>query len=303
MSRYESSSVRSKPRPVALFLLPLIGVLATQGCGAPESTKASPTPSSSPAAVTLNSEERANGVYALAAVGSVPSGAVTFTLDNFGDSERGAQLVRVEADHDAAETFTALRTVASGGPMPAWLAWAGGIGVVRPGQHYVFSVVLKPGRYYVVDGSFQGKASAVAKLESRAQLDVVQADYPAKLPQAAASIAATDNGFTPQGLSVGSAVVRLQNTGKQPHNVVLSRILPGKTLGDVNEYVASDDDAAPPPVDLGNETVSGTLSPGMQQTLELDLRAGNYALLCFASDLLGGPPHVVTGAADEVRVG
>jgi hypothetical protein len=48
--------------------------------------------------------------------------------------------------------------------------------------------------------------------------------------------------------------------------------------------------------------ISGVLAGGTRENLPLDLKPGRYALLCFASDRAGGPPHVAKGMLDEVTV-
>ena len=83
---------------------------------------------------------------------------------------------------------------------------------------------------------------------------------------------------------------------------MVSPILPGRTLDDVRAFAAGDD-SGPPPVDFSREVISGVLAPGPAQTLALDLRPGRYALLCFASDRNGGPPHAVGGMVAEAQVG
>ena len=40
----------------------------------------------------------------------------------------------------------------------------------------------------------------------------------------------------------------------------------------------------------------------MAQAVELNLRPGRYALLCFAADRKGGPPHVMQGMIAQTRV-
>ncbi len=185
--------------------------------------------------------------------------------------------------------------------MPDWLAWAGGIGVVRPGQTYIFSVELEAGRYYVIDRSFQGRSNDFASLDARAQLEVTPTERRAALPAAAGSITVTDGGFAPRDLAAGAVTVLLENAGDEPHDFVISPILAGKTLEDVKTFATSDD-SGPPPVDLEREVISGNLSAGMKQTIRVEFAPGTYALLCFASDLAGGPPHVVTGELTDLTI-
>ena len=39
-----------------------------------------------------------------------------------------------------------------------------------------------------------------------------------------------------------------------------------------------------------------------KQTVEVDLKSGKYALLCFVPDRKGGPPHVAKGMVSEATV-
>jgi hypothetical protein len=172
--------------------------------------------------------------------------------------------------------------------------------VIRPGQRGSFTVELGPGRYYVIDRSFKGNRATLATLAARAALDVASQGKRAPLPAAAASLTATEYRFQTRRLTAGRHTVRLENAGKQPHNFVISPIRAGRTLADVAKYV--ENGSGPPPVDLERETISGVLERGTRQDLPLDLKPGNYALLCFASDRAGGPPHVAKGMLGEVTV-
>lgn len=284
------------------ILLLLLAALTLQGCGNTDTKPSTTKPAPAADQVILSTDGPATGIYPVEADPTLASGAVTFTVDNPGKSERGAQLVRVDTGHSAADAFEALKKVGDGEPMPTWLAWAGGVGVTRPGQAYTFSVVLEPGTYYAIDRSFEGRSSDFENLDDQAQITVVAAEQPAPLPATTGSITATKDGFETDALNAGARTVLLDNETTQPHNFVVSPILAGKTLDDVKAFATSDDDSVPPPVDLEREIVSGTLAAGMQQTLGLDLTAGSYALLCFASDAAGGPPHIVTGETYEVKV-
>ena len=42
---------------------------------------------------------------------------------------------------------------------------------------------------------------------------------------------------------------------------------------------------------------------GDSQSVELELKEGKYALLCFVPDRAGGPPHAVKGMISEAVVG
>ena len=83
---------------------------------------------------------------------------------------------------------------------------------------------------------------------------------------------------------------------------MLSPILEGRTLEDVKAFATGEEESGPPPVDFANEVISGVLGGGAKQTMRLNLQAGRYALICFASDRKGGPPHAAKGMVTEVTV-
>jgi hypothetical protein len=282
--------------PAAITLM-AAGAALLPGVGDAAPTSRRPA---APAEVRLTDAGSRSGVYAIDGARSLPRGAIRFAVTNSGKTERGAELVAVAGDHGIAEAFVALTRLQKGARMPSWLRWAGGIGVVRPGQRGSFTVDLGPGRYYAVDRSFAGAPAALSTLAAKAELEITRQGEPAPLPAAAASITATEYHFRARGLSAGRHTVRLENAGIEPHNFVIAPIREGKTLADVKKYVESE--SGPPPVDFSRETISGVLAGGTRENLPLDLERGRYALLCFASDRAGGPPHVSKGMLNEITV-
>lgn len=269
-------------------------VLAVAGCG--ESSADRPP---APPAVTLGDTVPRSGVYAVGGARAVPAGATRITVRNDTRRERGAQLVRVDRGRAAAQVLAAVRAVGEGKPMPAWMHWAGGLGVVRPGTTSTFTVTLRRGRHYVVDRSYRGRR---APAESGTFLDVGRAGEAAVLPRAPATITAREYRFVARGLAAGPLVTRLRNAGRQPHDFVIAPILAGRTLADVRAFATGESEEGPPPVDFAREVISGALAPGTAQTMRLNLRPGRYALLCFTSDRRGGPPHVVSGMIAQATV-
>lgn len=266
-------------------------------CGDAETT--SPRPAA-PAEVTITATGTPSGVYSINEPRTLRRGAVRFTVTNDGKSERGAELIAVAGKRSLVDAFAALIKARAGSPTPGWVRWAGGLGVLRPGQRSTFTVDLMPGRYYLIDRSFEGKPSTLAKLSAEAELNITRGARTAPLPAARPTITATEYRFRARGLRSGSQNVRLENAGTEPHNFVISPLREGKTLADVKRYVETE--SGPPPVDFSRETISGVLAGRSRQNLVLDLKPGRYALLCFASDLAGGPPHILKGMLDETTV-
>jgi hypothetical protein len=148
------------PPLLSAFTLMAIGGASLSGCG--DAGQTSPR-AAAPAEVTLTDAGSPSGVYPIDGPHSLAHGAVRFSVTNNGKTERGAELVAVAGDHGLDETFAALIKARDGAPTPGWVRWAGGIGVIHPGQHGSFTVDLTPGRYYVIDRSFKGRPATLAK--------------------------------------------------------------------------------------------------------------------------------------------
>jgi len=294
-------SLVPRSTPFRCLLLALAAASTAAGCGSSERPAASldPVAARASAAVELTETTPPSALYAIEGRRSVPAGATRVTVRNLSARERGAQIVRVEGRRGPRRVLAAVRAASAGRPLPRWLQWAGGVGVIRPRSKVSLRVDLRPGRHYVVDRSYE-RAHPGAVRGSSTLLTVTRAREQALLP-AAATITARDYAFHGGDLRAGRRLVKLRNAGAQPHDVVIAPIVPGRTLDDVRAF-ALGDESGPPPVDFSREVISGVLAPGQAQTLAVDLRPGSYALLCFASDRKGGPPHVVKGMLAETRV-
>ncbi len=113
------------------------------------------------------------------------------------------------------------------------------------------------------------------------------------LPTSIGTVEAVDFGFTSvPSLQAGTNVVRLNNRGKQPHEINLVELGPGTTIDDVLAWFK--EPAGPPPM----RSLSGVaVSPGTEGTAEFELERGStYALICAIPDFLGDfQPHVTKG--------
>jgi len=84
------------------------------------------------------------------------------------------------------------------------------------------------------------------------------------------------------------------NTGV-PHFVILQQVVEGTTTDQVLEYLQSGVET-PPPWGLQAGMETGSLSPGRSMTVNYDLPAGQYVIMCFFPDpKMGGMPHALMG--------
>jgi hypothetical protein len=91
------------------------------------------------------------------------------------------------------------------------------------------------------------------------------------------------------------------NTGV-PHFVILQQVVEGTTTDQVLEFLQSGDEGQPPwGLPGGMETAS--ISPGRSMTVDYDLPAGQYVVMCFFPDpAMDGMPHAFMGMLEMIHL-
>ena len=225
---------------------------------------------------------------------SVDGGVVEITFKNSADSGQEAQLVKVEGDHSVDEV---LKVIGSREPVPipSWMKGGGGVGEIEPGKTATATQDLGAGKYYVVGAAERGKPPTATL--------TVEGEGGGELPKTDAKITAKDYSFTTSNLKSGSKQVAFENTGRELHHVVALPMRKGATLADVKKFAASEGKSdGPPPVEEKGARNSAVIDSGIRQVIDLPLKKGNYALLCFITDRKGGPPHVAKGMVSQATV-
>lgn len=89
-----------------------------------------------------------------------------------------------------------------------------------------------------------------------------------------------------------------------PHFVVLQQVAEGTTTDEVLEYLQTSDEQTPPPAwAMPAEMETGSLSPGRSMTVDYDLPAGQYVVMCFFPDpKMGGMPHALMGMLEMIHL-
>jgi uncharacterized cupredoxin-like copper-binding protein len=113
-------------------------------------------------------------------------------------------------------------------------------------------------------------------------------------------IKATDYAFdAPAQVNAGLISVRLENNGQELHHAQIARLQDGKTTADLQAALAQGEQAAIALLEfVGGPSV---LDPGKSQEVVLDLKAGNYVLLCFIASA-DGVPHLAKGMVKPIQV-
>jgi hypothetical protein len=251
------------------------------------------TPAHAPPVVTVVATD-----YSLSLPATLPAGPTAFRLENRGRELHHLELVRLQPGRTAADLVRAMK---AGGPPPPWAAEAGGPNGVDPGATSPAATVpLAAGRYVAIcvipgpDG-----VPHVMKGMYR-DLLVTPSVRPVALEAAAGdTLTMFDYGFrASRPLATGARRVLVRNAGKQPHEMELARLLPGKTPADLAAW--AEKMAGPPPARF-----VGGVSPiaaGGANELALDLAPGHYVMLCFVPDAMDGKPHVAHGMVHDMEV-
>ncbi len=226
---------------------------------------------------------------------SVPEGWVLLALENRqAQGDNSADVLRVP-DGETADSVLASLAGASAGP-PPWVATATFAGApwVPAGSTAEAAVRLEAGEWLLFN--------PVAPL-APARLTVAAAT-PTAPPSLTPAVTVDLREFAFVGLDkpipAGPAVWHVANTGKQPHLMVLSRVPDDLEQAAFMAGLTAALSGTPGPVPAGFEQVRtvggcGTLSPGQEISLGLDLAAGTYEAACFFPDLATGAPHMTEG--------
>jgi plastocyanin len=249
------------------------------------------TPAAAPTLVTVTARD-----FAFAAPATVPAGLTTVRLVNEGKEMHHAQLVHLDAGHTVEEL---MRAAGEHGPIPAWAHFVGGPNVPAPGGFTEATMELQPGTYALVCFIPSGDGVPHLMKGMVKGLTVVPARSEAVAPAADVRMVLRDYAFdiAPE-ITAGRRVIRVENAAAQPHEVVLMRLAPGKTVQDLLGWLQTQ--AGPPPaVPLGGTSF---LSTGESNQITADMEPGEYALLCFVPDAKDGAPHVAHGMVRQLTV-
>lgn len=237
---------------------------------------------------------------------TVQAGLVTMTVTNSDKQPRSAQIVRIVGNYGVDDVLKAVNSDEEGAPIPAFLQDGGGVSAVAPGQTGTVTQNLAPGKYAIWDdeGGDEDKPSN-SELGAKGEFTVTGEAKDDELPSVPATITATDKGtkkydFVLKNLKAGSNEVRFENTGKQLHHALFFPMNKGTTFKDVERFFKTE--KGRPPIDFEKGVSTSVIDGGIAQNVELDLPAGNYALVCFIPDRKGGKPHIAKGMLEEVAI-
>lgn len=203
----------------------------------------------------------------------------------------GITLAGIEAE------ATSAATPDSGGGPPAWYYDAllpGGV-TVMPGEPSEVVIDLTPGNWLAGAGDLSTPPFEF----------MVTGEMPAKLVEPTSNATVTYEDFaidlTAGELRGGNNIIRIDNTGAQPHFLDLLKGPDGMTKDQVKGAVEAEMTGTPvagglnPETDLVPVAGASAQSAGTTTWVTFNLEPGTYAALCFFPDKKTGMPHAAMG--------
>jgi hypothetical protein len=270
------------------ILLGLLGAIvvasAAQGQGAP-----------SPSATRV--VEVRTREFAFVLPDTLRAGLTTFRLRNEGRQPHHLMLYRLEPGKTLGDVSRALH---AGGSHPAWMYAVGGPNAVPHGGESVATVRLEPGHYV----AFCHVKSPDRRLHfSKGMMKELTvtgpASAPAEWPAADLTLTLREYSFTwSRPPSRGRHRILIRNLGRQRHELILSRLAPGKSSRDFIRWMNTQE--GPPPVTpWGGAT---DLPAGGAALVDVSLEPGAYSTVCRVRDAGNGRPHDEHGMYGQFRV-
>jgi hypothetical protein len=221
-------------------------------------------------------------------------------MTNSGKEFHHVVVVHIDSGHTVAEF---LKAFGEKSPPPSWAHILGGPVAPSPGGLATSTAIdLGPGQYALLclipgtDGIPHVAKGMVRELTVTAPTAAAAA--PPVTPTTTITLA--DYSFTASApLTPGKNVIRVVNTASQPHEVVLVRVFPGKTVQDIAAF--AEKPAGPPPGEVvgGSSFVAGPV----ENFIDVDLPPGDYGFICFVPDAKDGKPHVAHGMIQQFKIG
>lgn len=254
--------------------------------------------------------------YAFQAPDTIAAGWATLRLVNRGEQVHYGHIVQLEPGRTVRELVDAYaEAIRTSGPRPKWVTRFGGPGGTAPGDSSSVTQYLEPGRYvWICPIEDSGGAPHFAKGEVKPF--VVHAAGPVvgtrtAAPDADMVVRLLDYSFAlDEPVRPGRHTVRVENAGVEPHDLVLMKLAPGKTMADMRTWMNPErarradqsEDPAPSLETLGRGAGGiAAIAPGMASFFDASFTAGEYVLICMAT-APDGRSHVEHGMIQQISV-
>ena len=278
-------------RTVGRLGFPLLLLAALGACAKTEKApEPAPPAAAAPPTVHVTATD-----YAFEAPDTLAAGLTSFHLMNNGKELHHLVLMRLAEG----QTITDLQKMDPKAPPPANLVLVGGPNPAVPQGVAEATVNLKPGKYamFCMIPGADGQPHMMKGMIR--ELTVTPAQTTVAEPVADDTLKLSDYSFTlSKPLSSGHHVLRVEDAGTQPHELVLVKLEPGKTVEQMVQW--TEKMQGPPPGSLLGGV--SPMSAGEASYVTLDLTPGEYGLICFYPDSKDMKPHFMHGMMKQINV-
>lgn len=239
--------------------------------------------------------------YSFDSPAQIPAGLTTLHLMNQGKEGHQAALIKLTEGKTYEDFMAAFRAMKPNTLPPTWVVFDGGQNAAPPGGTSEATQILEAGNYALV--CFIPAADGmphIMKGMSRGLVVTPSTAAPAPEPTPTSTMTLSDYKFDLSSpLKAGENIVRVENIADQPHEVVVFKLPPGKTMKDFEAWLPVSEKTPPPAIPHGG--VVG-LSKGRHAFFTTNLDAGDYVLVCFFQDAKDGKPHFVHGMVQAFKI-
>ncbi len=287
-------------------LLSLAAVIALAGCSVKEAPKEASADSAAaaPAAAVAAAPNVVNvqaSEYKFEAPDSIPAGLTTIKMNDTGKEMHHISLIKLDSGKTVADLAAGMKMMKPGTPPPSWVIPAGGPNAAPPGSSSELTTALEPGNYALV--CFIPDAKGVPHIvHGMIKGLTVTPNAQANMAEPTSDITVTLRDYkfdfsTP--LTSGKHTIKIETAPGQPHEFTFFQLMPGKTAADIPKYIESGMQGMPPALPLGG--LSG-VAAGRASYYSVDLKPGDYAIVCFLEDAKDGKPHFVHGMIQQIHI-
>jgi len=234
---------------------------------------------------------------------TVPAGWIILSVKNGTEEETGAAVLGPPPGMTGDQLEQMASTPEPNDGFPQFLyqaVVAGGPSGIQPGET-LEAIINVPAGDWAVFGEGNQQASRFTSVDGP---DSVTTE-----PTATATIDTGDFYFggLDSGFPAGPQLVKITNSGKQPHMIVMGKGPDDMTMDQVMAIFSQPENATPAPGGLSFSDL--TFVPGVTlissaetMYMPMNLTAGTYLALCFVTDPATGAPHAMEGMATTFNV-
>ncbi|MBB6099838.1 plastocyanin [Deinobacterium chartae] len=230
---------------------------------------------------------------------AVQPGWTRVEFRNTGQEAHHVQIIRLPRGQTAQGFLSELAK--NEGAALASAEMVGGVGMITPGSSGSVTLDLQEeGTYLTVCFVTDAKGVPHLALGMVGSFEVKGERQTTQPPKASVKVQLEDFSFQlPETLVAGKQVWEVVNAGPEPHEMLIFKLAPGKTMADFAEYMAKPEGPMPA-IPVGGAQAA---NKGRSSFVDLDLEAGEYILVCaIPSAAHHGETHAALGMIRPITV-